>query len=156
MTETIAIVPFRPALAPAFTELNRAWIERLFRLEESDWKVLRDPASAIIAPGGQIFFAMDGADAVGTVAAVRVNASSYELAKMAVRPSHQGHGIGERLGQAVIEFAKAAGAKKVYLETNSSLGGAIRLYERLGFVQMQPPTPSDYARADVYMEVLLR
>ena len=45
------IVPFRPDLAPAFTRLNRAWIERLFALEDADWKVLRDPAAAIIDPG---------------------------------------------------------------------------------------------------------
>lgn len=155
MTAPLSIIPFRPDLASAFAELNRAWIERFFLLEESDWKVLRDPHAAIIVPGGQIFFAMDGARAVGTVAAIRVSASSYELAKMAVSPTHQGRGIGERLGRGVIEHARAARAEKVYLETNSSLGSAIRLYERLGFVHGTPPVPSDYARADVYMELVL-
>jgi GNAT superfamily N-acetyltransferase len=150
---TIAIVPFRPDLAPAFTELNREWIERLFTLEEADWKVLRDPEASIVATGGEIFFALDGDRAVGTAAAVRTAPDTFELAKMAVRPSHQGRGLGERLGQVVVDFARRRGAARVYLETNSSLANAIRLYERLGFVQRPHPTPSDYARADVYMEL---
>ena len=41
------------------------------------------------------------------------------------------------------------------LETNSSLDGAIRLYERLGFRHAPWPHPSDYARGDVYMELVL-
>lgn len=155
MTTPLTIVPFRPDLAPAFAELNRAWIERLFSLEDSDWKVLRNPQTAIIAPGGQIFFALDGTQPIGTVAAIRVSSSTYELAKMAVSPTHQGRGIGELLGRAVIGHAREAGAGKVYLETNSSLANAIRLYQRLGFVHRAAPARSEYARADVYMELAL-
>jgi ribosomal protein S18 acetylase RimI-like enzyme len=43
----------------------------------------------------------------------------------------------------------------VFLETNSKLDGAIRLYERLGFRHAPWPHPSDYARGDVYMELRL-
>ena len=39
MRAPLPIVPFRPDLAPAFGELNRAWIEDLFRMEEADRKV---------------------------------------------------------------------------------------------------------------------
>jgi ribosomal protein S18 acetylase RimI-like enzyme len=153
--DEIAIVPFHPALAAAFASLNREWIERFFRIEASDSKVLDDPGRAIIAPGGQIFFALDGNHSVGTVAALRVSDSIFELAKMAVRPSYQGRGIGERLARAAIEYVRDAGAQLIFLETNSQLGSAIRLYERLGFVHAQPPHPSPYARADVYMELRL-
>jgi putative acetyltransferase len=147
------IVPFRPDLAPAFTRLNRAWIERLFALEDADRKVLHDPATAIILPGGQIFFALDGEMPVGTAAAVRISRHRYELAKMAVEPSHQGHGIGRLLGEAVIRFARTAGAHYIFLLTNSRLSGAIRLYERLGFVHYPMPPSTEYSRADVYMEL---
>jgi GNAT superfamily N-acetyltransferase len=153
---TNSIVPFRPELASAFAELNRAWIESLFVREEADWKVLRNPEESIMQPGGQIFFAMDGAQAVGTAAAIRVAPETFELGKMAVSPSHQGQGLGERLGRAVIDFARSEGAAKVYLETNSRLANAIRLYQRLGFRPADFPVPSDYERADVYMELRLR
>ncbi len=149
----VTIVPFQPGLAAAFTRLNQAWIERLFALEEADWKVLRDPERAIVAPGGQIFFALAGDEVVGTAAAVRVPPDQFELAKMAVDPRAQGQGIGQRLGEAVLEFARAAGARSVFLLTNSRLEGAIRLYERLGFQHAPLPGETDYTRADVYMEV---
>lgn len=149
----IRIVGFRRELAPAFQRLNLAWIERLFVVEDADRKVLGDPERSIIAPGGQILFALDGDEAIGTVAMVRYTAARYELAKMAVEPSYQGRGIGEMLGAAAIVFARDAGAETVFLLTNSSLVGAIRLYERLGFRHAVDPDPPEYARADVYMEL---
>ncbi len=152
---SLRIVPFRPDLVPAFARLNREWIEQLFRLEPADLKTLENPVVSIIAPGGQIFFAMDGEEPVGTVAAVRVPTDRFELAKMAVRPSHQGQGVGRLLGEAVIQFARDAEAQSVFLLTNSSLAGAIRLYERLGFRHGPLPPSTGYARADVFMELEL-
>src|SRR5438093_532159 len=70
-------------------------------------------------------------------------------------PSHQNRGLGERLASAVIDYARAAGAELVFLETNSALPTAIRLYERLGFAHVPRPHPSAYARSDVYMELRL-
>lgn len=152
MTE-IRVVPFRRELAPAFRQLNLDWIERLFAVEEADRKVLDDPEHAIIAPGGQIFFALEAGVPIGTVAMLRVSEKRYELAKMAVALSHQRRGIGEQLGAGAIAFARAAGADTVFLLTNSRLAGAIRLYERLGFCHRPDPDPPEYARADVYMEL---
>ena len=152
----IRIVPFRPELAPAFAELNKAWIERFFRLEDADVHLLNHPEASIMSAGGEIFFAMDGDTPVGTAAAIRVAPTTFELGKMAVSPSHQGQGLGEKLGRAVIDYCRGTDAELVYLETNSVLANAIRLYERLGFVHATRPTPSEYERADVYMEYRLR
>ena len=149
------IVPFRPDLAPAFTRLNRAWIEGLFALEEADWKVLRDPAASVVVPGGEIFFALDEQTPIGTAAALRVSSNRYELAKMAVDPHYQSRGIGQLLGEAVIQFSRDRGADTVFLLTNSRLAGAIRLYERLGFKHQPLPPSTGYSRADVYMELAL-
>jgi GNAT superfamily N-acetyltransferase len=147
------IVPFSAAYAPAFTALNRAWIERLFTIEPADLKVLNDPQAAIIDSGGQIFFAVEDGVAAGTAAAIHMGEGRYELAKMAVDPTHQGAGLGFLLGQAIVDWVRAQQAQSLFLVTNSSLQGAIRLYERLGF-QHAPMSPgSEYARADVYMEI---
>ena len=75
---------------------------------------------------------------------------------MGVSPSHQGQGIGERLVRAAIEYARASGATMMFLDTNSALHSAIRLYERLGFVHATRPTPSVYERSNVYMELQLK
>ena len=149
----ITIIPFRDDLAQAFAQLNQEWIERFFRLEEGDLTVLRDPHGTVLDGGGQIFFALDDGVPVGAVAAVHVSPRVYELAKMAVSPSHQGQGIGEMLAHAAIDFALAKGADMMCLDTNSSLERAIRLYERLGFVHAQRPQPSAYERSNVYMEL---
>lgn len=149
------IVAFRTDLAPAFAALNLEWIERLFALEPADLAVLRDPQAAIIAPGGAIFFVLDGEAAVGTVAAIASGPGRYELAKMAVTPAYQGRGLGEALGRTVIHWAGEQGADTVFLLTNSRLTGAIRLYERLGFEHRPLPGHTEYRRADVYMELAL-
>ncbi|HUR32845.1 MAG TPA: GNAT family N-acetyltransferase [Vicinamibacterales bacterium] len=149
----ITIIPFQPQFAEAFERLNRAWIEQFFKVEESDLRMLTDPQSSILAGGGQIFFALNDGTAVGTVAAVCKSDTVFELAKMAVSPAVQGRGIGERLGRAAIAYAREAGASMMFLETNSALQNAIRLYERLGFAHATRRHPSPYERSNVYMEL---
>lgn len=149
----IAVVPFRRELAGDFRRLNLDWIERLFAVEKADRKVLDDPEAAIVAKGGMIFFAIDSGTVVGTVAMIRFSDERFELAKMAVATSQQRRGIGELLGQACKDWATGKGVQTVFLETNSRLANAIRLYERLGFRHAVDPHPSDYARSDVYMEM---
>lgn len=149
----VRVVEFRREYAGDFRRLNLEWIERLFKVEAADLKVLDDPESAIVAPGGMIFLALDGAAVIGTVAMIRTAEGRGELAKMAVTPGHQGRGIGELLGSACVRWAAANGLSTIFLETNSRLDGAIRLYERLGFRHAPFPNPSDYARGDYYMEM---
>ena len=96
----ITVVPFNPKYAADFRRLNLDWIERLFKVEAPDLKVLDNPERAIIEPGGMIFFALEGEAVVGTVAMIRVTDDRYELAKMAVPPTHQNRGIGRLLGNA--------------------------------------------------------
>ena len=146
------IVPFQEEYAESFSRLNREWIERLFRIEPADLKVLDHPRETIIEQGGEILFAVDDAGVIGTVALVPVPPADFELAKMVVAPGQQGKGVGELLGKAAIAWAVARQPKRLFLVTNSSLAGAIRLYERLGFLHRPMPEPSEYARADVYME----
>jgi GNAT superfamily N-acetyltransferase len=117
--------------------------------------MLRNPQTYILDGGGQIFFALDGDEAIGTVASARVSDTTFELAKMAVSPSHQGRGLGRLLGEAAIAYARSQGATMMFLDTSSKLPTAIALYERLGFRHTPPPEPSRYARSDVYMELRL-
>jgi len=74
----------------------------------------------------------------------------FELAKMAVSDTAKGKGIGELLGQASIKKAKALGAKKLYLESNTILKPAIHLYHKLGFKKVTG-IPSPYERCNIQM-----
>jgi len=150
------IVPFNEKLAPHFEALNREWIERYFAIEEADRVLFADPFSAIVKPGGQIFFVIAAEEVVGTCAVVRHNARVFELAKMAVSPNAQGRGYGNQLMKAAIEFARNAGADTLVLLTNSNLGPALRLYENHGFKRVAVSISDEYVRADVQMELSLR
>src|SRR5262249_55936601 len=131
---------------------NSGWLERFGLLEPADAKHLHAPRESIIATGGQILFAVEQGVVVGTCALLRLSPTVVELAKLAVAPAAQRRGIGRRLTVAALEHARARGAEKVGLVSNSKLTSAIRLYESLGFEHAPAPTDTCYASADVYME----
>ena len=153
----ITIRCFQKGDAAAFRKLNEEWITRFFRVESKEAPILADPQSTILDLGGRILFATAEGRCVGCCALIRLGDQEFEVAKMAVEPSFQRAGIGRRLLAAVIEEARNAGARRLYLETNHLLTPAIRLYESLGFKHIDPSRiiPSQYARADVYMELFL-
>ncbi len=148
---------FQPGDETAFRELNEAWIKSLFAMEEKDHEILSDPATHILKPGGQIVMALDGDKAVGCCALLPKEVVCFELGKMAVHDSHRGKGIGRGIVQFAIEWARAAGAKRLYLESNAKLADAVHLYESCGFTHLPPERvkPSPYARSGVYMEMWL-
>ena len=152
----VAIVAFQAALAPHFERLNRDWIERYFSVEPPDLALFADPHAAVILPGGQILFALEGEAVLGTCAVLKSGAGEMELAKMAVAPSAQGRGIGRQLGEAAIAFAREAGADRLVLISNSRLTPAIALYQRLGFHQAALPHDTGYTRGDVFMTLDLQ
>jgi len=153
----VTIREFKPGDETAFRKLNEEWITRYFRLEPKDEEALADPQSSILAAGGRIFFANIEDQCVGCCGLLRSGANEFEVAKMAVTSSCQGSGIGRKLLHAAIEAARAAGARRLYLETNRILTPAIRLYESVGFKPLPPDriVPSPYARSDVSMELTL-
>jgi GNAT superfamily N-acetyltransferase len=102
------VVAYHPRFREAFGRLNRDWIEAYFTLEPADLETFQDPESRIIAPGGQIFFVLDGGDALGTCAVLRHSADLHEIAKMAVAPAARGRGYGDLLMDASITFSRAA------------------------------------------------
>jgi putative acetyltransferase len=155
-TSEVAIREFQPGDETAFRTLNEEWITRYFRIEPPEAKVLADPKRFILDDAGRIFFATVGNQCVGCCALKRMSSDEFEVAKMAVTPGYQGAGIGRKVLRAVIEAGRAMGARRLYLETNHTLTPAIRLYESVGFKHIPPEriVPSEYARADVYMELV--
>jgi ribosomal protein S18 acetylase RimI-like enzyme len=149
------IVDFRPELAGAFKALNEAWITTLFALEPKDEVVLSDPEGQVIGKGGRVLFALEDGEAVGCCALMALSDGGFELAKMAVSDACQGRGLGRALMAAAVERARAVGAPRLYLETNSGLAPALALYRSFGFREITPAEPSPYARADVCMELRL-
>jgi GNAT superfamily N-acetyltransferase len=151
----VVVRQFQPGDEAAFRDINLEWIERFFAVEARDREVLNNPRKYILDPGGAIFLAVDGEAPGGAVALMPMGDGSVELAKMGVRPAAQGKGAGRKLVAAAIEGARAMGMRRVYIETNSGLGPALKLYHDAGFRPLANPIPSPYARADVQLELIL-
>jgi ribosomal protein S18 acetylase RimI-like enzyme/DNA-binding MarR family transcriptional regulator len=148
----LRIVPFRPDLREHFYRLNEAWLRKYFYVEEIDHRVLSNPETEILQPGGAILFAMLGEDVIGTCALMLETNGVYELTKMAVDERRQGLGIGRALMEAAIAEFRQRSGRRLFLETNSKLTPAIRLYESMGFEHQHSIKPdSHYDRANVYM-----
>ena len=151
----VVVRAFRPGDEAAFRDINFEWIERFFVIEAKDREVLGNPQNYILDPGGAILLAeMDGVP-VGAVSLMVMGGGSVELAKMGVRPQAQGQGAGRMLVSAAIEQARRMGMNRVYIETNSALGPALKLYRDAGFQPLKDAQPSPYARADVQLELWL-
>lgn len=62
-----------------------------------------------------------------------------ELQKLYLMDDVKGRGLGKQLVHIAEEFAKHAGYQFLYLETHTNLTIAIRLYEALGFREIEKP-----------------
>jgi len=151
----IVVRPFRAGDEAAFRDINLEWIERFFAVEAKDREVLGDPDKYVLRDGGAILFACEGDEPVGVVSLVVIGEGEVELAKMGVRPSAQGKGAGRMLIAAAIATAREMKMRRIYIETNSVLGPALKLYRDAGFQPLKHAVPSPYARADVQLELFL-
>jgi predicted N-acetyltransferase YhbS len=73
--------------------------------------------------------------AVAAYGALATPAPWPELRLLAVAPEARGLGIGELLVHECIRRLRATGAVELGLHTATSMHGAMRLYERIGFVR---------------------
>lgn len=151
----VEIVPYDPSLKDAFKRLNLEWIEKDFSVEPSDRRVLSNPQKYVLDRGGLISFAQSGDEVVGTYALLRVDARTYELAKMAVTASHQQRGIGTALLDHALAQARALGARRLVLYSNTHLAPAINLYFQKGF-RVIPKTDPHNRRANIKMQLNLK
>lgn len=153
---SIEIVSYEDKYYEIFKTLNEQWIEKYFKLEQKDIETLKNPQESIINKGGKIFIALYEGKAVGTCSLIKneTNSYDYELAKMVVDEQYQGKGIGLLLGEAIKNEAKQLGAKLLFLDSNTILEPAIKLYEKLGFKKVSGYS-NPYERSNIQMQLEL-
>ncbi len=151
----IEIEDYRPAYKKHFRALNEQWLRSNFTVEEHDAKLLADPNGQIIKRGGHILFALLRGEVVGTCALIRHDPDAYELAKMAVPPSHRNGGVGTALTAAAVERVFELGAETLYLRTHPDLAAARRVYAKIGFRRVKncPLPPPEVARDALTMRL---
>ena len=62
-----------------------------------------------------------------------------ELVKMYLLPHVRGIGLGKKIIQQCIAFAKEEGHQHIYIETMPELGQALKTYEKFGFEYLKAP-----------------
>jgi GNAT superfamily N-acetyltransferase len=92
-------------------------------------------AADFAAPRGAFFVADDGGRLIGC-AAWRRHDDDAELKRMFTTKAARGRGLARRLLAVIEESARAAGLKRVILETGSKQPEAIALYESAGYVRI--------------------
>lgn len=150
----IKIIGYNPQYKNDFIRLNKAWLEEYFYVETHDLETFNNIEKDIIEKEGEIFFCLVNNEIAGTVAMIKVNSQLFELAKMAVDKKFQGMKLSNLLMKACIDFAKKNQAQKIFLLSNTKLAPAISLYRKFNFIEV-PIGETDYARADIQMELVL-
>ena len=133
--DNVRIELYNPEYKKDFVLLNTEWITKYFRLEESDLYTLNNIEEYILNKGGQVFLAIVNDKVVGCCALIaHPENQTFEMAKMAVSPQAQGLGLGRRLGEILIQYAKDRGIKQIFLEGNTRLESSIILYRKLAAI----------------------
>jgi putative acetyltransferase len=78
-----------------------------------------------------------------------------EMKRLYVRNEYRGSGLGRMLVEAVIHAAWQAGYRELRLDTLESMISARSLYERLGFVEIEPYS-SKYLPGTVFYSLALK
>lgn len=108
-------------------EYQRGRIDPPSSLYSLDPKLLKEKAAA-----ERVFVAKDEDSLIGCVFARDTGASIY-LGKLAVRPNHQGKGVGRLLVRAVEDYARRSGREVIELETRIELLENREKFEAYGF-----------------------
>jgi putative acetyltransferase len=85
--------------------------------------------------GGAFWVAFLDGELAGTCGVFPIDAETYEVRKMYLWPSTRGLGIGKRLLDLCVEFARARKGTRLVLDTVEQMTSAIRFYEANGFVR---------------------
>lgn len=108
-------------------------------------------------PSGRLLLARLAGRPAGCVALRGHDAEGGELKRLNVRPEFRGKAVGRRLVGAVVAEARAAGYRRLVLDSHVSMTGAHGIYADAGFrmVDASADFPEDLKAVAVFMETAL-
>lgn len=99
---------------------------------------LDDFQTAYADPHGVFYVLLIGDIVVGCGGLRRLSTSDAELTRLWLAKERRGQGFGRLLFDALLHHADASGYKRIYLDTSTRCGDALRLFRRNGFVDCKP------------------
>ncbi|TLF44625.1 GNAT family N-acetyltransferase [Maribacter aurantiacus] len=151
----LEIIAFEPKYKDIFRDLNLAWLERFFYVEDKDHELLNDCQTHILDKGGLIFIGLWNQKPVSCYSLLKKGTGIYELGKMAVDMEYQSLKIGQRMLAHAIALGKRNQWERIELYSSTKLNPALHIYRKFGFREVILENNSPYARSDIKMELLL-
>jgi putative acetyltransferase len=134
----LRIFPFRPEHIAGFRALvSDTLAEFGFTADPELDPDLADPARVYEA----VWVAVRGERVAGSVALRRLAPDAVELKRMYLRPEERGRGVGRRLLDMALLWAREHGIRRIALDTTERMTAAVRLYEHYGFVHVDGDAP---------------
>ena len=140
-------------LKDAFIEMNKSWIERLFKIEEEDLRVF-SKIDDYVKNGANIYFTVLNKLPIACIMVVPLGKDLCEIVKFAVKDGYANKGAGSLCLKYALEEIKEK-YKRVIIATNTKCKEAIHLYEKYGFKVYDTKDNYGFNRVDICYELVL-
>ena len=125
-------------VAPYLRFVTESLAEFGFRIDPALDPDLADPLAAYAA--AWVALDADG-DVVGSAVLIDQSDGEVQLRRMYLAHAHRGRGIGRRLLELALTWARDRGYTRVFLDTTDAMVAARRLYESAGFYEVGEGEP---------------
>ena len=144
---------YEPNLRDAFIEMNKSWIERLFKIEDEDLRVF-SKIDDFVSDGASIYFTILNKLPIACIMVVPLNSDTCEIVKFAVKDGYANKGAGSLcLSHAIGEIKNKY--KRAIIATNTKCVEAIHLYLKYGFKEYKTKNTYGFNRVDVCYELII-
>jgi GNAT superfamily N-acetyltransferase len=162
MTTSEAGIRIRHELRPGdlgmIVHLHGALYAREYGLDITFEPYVAKPLAEFAMHGsGRLWIAEMGERVVGSIAMVDAGESEGQLRWFLLAPEARGTGLGRRLLELALQYARARGFARVFLWSFTDLAAALKLYERAGFRVTETKTGRIWGadRTEVRMDLTL-
>ena len=93
-------------------------------------------ADELMSPASRYWIAADESGAPIGYGGVKVAGDQADVMTIGVAPQARGRGVGRAILDALLDWARQAGAAEIFLDVRPSNEGAIALYNSRGFVEI--------------------
>jgi GNAT superfamily N-acetyltransferase len=102
---------------------------------------IHDIPNAYMKDGGNFWLVVENDEVIGTIGLMNYGNGRGYLKRMYVDERKREQGIGLRLLQTLLAFARERGYRELYLGTTEKMVAAVRFYKKHGFERLETPPP---------------